>query len=463
MPYRALPWSPTAALLHVGLYFPSCGKSLSTWSMVSIQTDTDGVALCCSMAWQGMLDFCVCLELLCHPSRDQNISYSETSLSVLLPMLCFAHGLHKHVNFAVDTVSSLFWVGLISDLLCSKLFQYHSIFFIWLQCHLLQRQRQKGSKLCAELSEKFWDAVCPVETSPLCQLKYNNRDAVRWPASPLLSDKYDSSSIHLHRTFNKVFLRWSFDSLLPSPPPFPANAGLAFVCTIYIPLKAKWYLKPKRELQILPTQQAEKHLFQSPYAFSFTDFYSSPLPQHLFIFNTFTLSSPYLQGSPITAHCQLFTHQKLHFGSRGWQQSDFMGRKDIFCCLFFEFSWVFIGGGEGLRTSSFWLVGPLTLKSCHISYSGVWLTPDEEKAQRTRQTGWDTSASYCGLRGQPRCRGLMPDANAQCAGIGHLSPSFSTVPAADFRLQDFTYLHTPTLSLYFPSQFCWMISKILCL
>lgn len=125
-----------------------------------------------------------------------------------------------------------------------------------------------------------------------------------------------------------------------------------------------------------------------------------------------------------------------------------------------SFLWIFLSfywGGGRLRTSNFWLVGPLTLKFCHISYSGVWLTPDEEKAQRTRQTGWDTSASYCGLWGQPRSRGLMRTLSVRGSGIWVL-------PLALCQLQIFAYKishtcipqHFPSISLHSAAEwFLW--------
>lgn len=98
---------------------------------------------------------------------------------------------------------------------------------------------------------------CPMETFPLS----GKIGEESWPTSPVLSENYDVSSIHIHKTFNTVFLMWSLSAsylVLCPVSMLPPTTRLTVLCMLHTPSRQNGTRRPGKEVRILQIPQAEK-------------------------------------------------------------------------------------------------------------------------------------------------------------------------------------------------------------
>ena len=178
-------------------------------------------------------------------------------------MSCSVHWLHEHVNFTVNTNSGLFWVSLIPDLLCSKIFWYYSIFSYdcnAIYCIFLAKEKRDVNFVQGLLNCHSNSGTLP-NGHISYQLKDSQDTTESWPTSPFLSENNDVSSVHIHKTFNTVFLTWSLSAsyLLLCPSfVFPLQQDLQSSLCFTLLWRQNDTRRPRKEVQILQAQQAEK-------------------------------------------------------------------------------------------------------------------------------------------------------------------------------------------------------------
>lgn len=102
---------------------------------------------------------------------------------------------------------------------------------------------------------------CPMETFPIS----GKKEEESWPTSPVLSENYDVSSIHIHKTFNTVFLMQSLSAsylvLCPLSMLPPTTRLLSSVCSTL--LQGKMVLAgPGRRWGYCRYPRQRRHLLQ---------------------------------------------------------------------------------------------------------------------------------------------------------------------------------------------------------